>query len=94
MTSIGHVFLVDDDDDVRLSIAAVLRYLGYGVSDFESAESFLQQAHRCSPAVLVLDMLMPKMTGLDLQKNCFNKTGSCPLSILVGKVGVKKSLTP
>ena len=85
MTSIGHVFLVDDDDDVRLSIAAVLRYLGYGVSDFESAESFLQQAHRCSPAVLVLDMLMPKMTGLDLQKKLFQQDWPLPIIYISGE---------
>ncbi len=47
--------LVEDDSEVRLSLSDLLRYLGYGVSDFAGAESFLQQAQRCSPAVLVLD---------------------------------------
>ena len=84
MTIKGHVFLVDDDQDVRSSLADVLIHLGYGVSDFESATSFLQQAVRCSPAVLVLDMRMPKMTGLDLQKELIEQDWSLPIIYMSG----------
>ena len=84
MTTKGHVFLVDDDQDVRLSVADVLIHLGYGVSDFDSAASFLQQALRCSPAVLVLDMRMPKMTGLDLQKVLIEKDWPIPIIYMSG----------
>ena len=85
MTTKGHVFLVDDDQDVRLSVADVLIHLGYGVSDFDSAASFLQQALRCSPAVLVLDMRMPKMTGLDLQKALIDQDWSLPIIYMSGE---------
>jgi FixJ family two-component response regulator len=68
MTVKGHVFLVDDDHDIRFYLGDVLRQLGYGVTDHASAAAFLQQAQRMSPAVLVLDMRMPQMTGLELQK--------------------------
>lgn len=84
MTAKGHVFLVDDDHDIRLSITDVLRHLGYGVSDFASAASFLQQAQRYSPAVLVLDMRMPLMTGLDLQKALLEKDWSMPIIYMSG----------
>ena len=84
MTNKGHVFLVDDDQDVRMSIADVLNHLGYGVTDFDSATSFLQQALRCSPAVLVLDMRMPKMTGLDLQKALIEQDWSLPIIYMSG----------
>jgi FixJ family two-component response regulator len=84
MTIKGHVFLVDDDQDVRSSLADVLIHLGYGVSDFDSATSFLQQAVRCSPAVLVLDMRMPKMTGLDLQKALIDQDWSLPIIYMSG----------
>jgi FixJ family two-component response regulator len=84
MTIKGHVFLVDDDQDVRSSVADVLIHLGYGVSDFDSATSFLQQAMRCSPAVLVLDMRMPKMTGLDLQKALIEQDWSLPIIYMSG----------
>ena len=84
MTIKGHVFLVDDDQDVRSSVADVFIHLGYGVSDFDSATSFLQQAVRCSPAVLVLDMRMPKMTGLDLQKELIEQDWSLPIIYMSG----------
>ena len=84
MTIKGHVFLVDDDQDVRSSLADVLIHLGYGVSDFDSATSFLQQAVRCSPAVLVLDMRMPKMTGLDLRKALIDQDWSLPIIYMSG----------
>jgi FixJ family two-component response regulator len=84
MTNKGHVFLVDDDQDVRMSIADVLSHLGYGVSDFDSATSFLQQTLRCSPAVLVLDMRMPKMTGLDLQKTLIEQDWHMPIIYMSG----------
>jgi len=84
MTIKGHVFLVDDDQDIRSSLADVLIHLGYGVSDFDSATSFLQQAVRCSPAVLVLDMRMPKMTGLDLQKALIEQDWSLPIIYMSG----------
>jgi len=67
-----------------LSVADVLIHLGYGVSDFDSAASFLQQALRCSPAVLVLDMRMPKMTGLDLQKVLIEKDWPIPIIYMSG----------
>jgi FixJ family two-component response regulator len=84
MTNKGHVFLVEDDQDVRSSVADVLIHLGYGVSDFDSATSFLQQALRCSPAVLILDMRMPKMTGLDLQKALIEQDWALPIIYMSG----------
>ena len=84
MTIKGHVFLVDDDQDVRMSIADVLSHLGYSVSDFDSATSFLKQTLRCSPAVLVLDMRMPKMTGLDLHKALIQQDWHMPIIYMSG----------
>jgi FixJ family two-component response regulator len=84
MTSKGHVFLVDDDQEVRFSMADVLRHLGYDVNDFGSAASFLQLAQRSSPAVLVLDMRMPQMTGLDLQKALLEQDWHMPIIYMSG----------
>ena len=68
MTVRGHVYLVDDDHDIRFHLGDVLRQLGYNVTVHASAAVFLQQTQRMSPAVLMLDMRMPQMTGLELQK--------------------------
>jgi len=84
MTKKGHVYLVDDDHDIRYNLGDVLRQLGYGVSDFESASLFLEQAQRHSPAVLVLDMRMPKMSGLDLQKAMHEHNWTLPVIYMSG----------
>jgi FixJ family two-component response regulator len=85
MTDKGHIFLVDDDQDIRSSLGDLLKHLGYGVSDFASAAAFLQQASRFSPAVLVLDMRMPQMTGLDLQKALLEKDWALPIIYMSGE---------
>ena len=85
MTSKGHVYLVDDDHDIRIHLGDVLKRHGYGVSDFSSAASFLQQAQRYTPAVLVLDMRMPEMTGLDLQKVLFEQDWLLPIIYMSGE---------
>lgn len=84
MTLKGHVFLVDDDHDIRFHLGDVLRQLGYGVTDHASAAAFLQQAQRVSPAVLVLDMRMPQMTGLELQKALHAQDWHLPIIYMSG----------
>jgi len=85
MTDKGHIFLVDDDQDIRSSLGDLLKHLGYGVSDFASAAAFFQQASRFSPAVLVLDMRMPQMTGLDLQKALREQDWPLPIIFISGE---------
>jgi len=84
MTCKGLIYLVDDDHDIRIHLGDVLRHLGYGVSDFAGPTSFLQQAQRFSPAVLVLDMRMPQMSGLDLQKVLLEKNWFLPIIYMSG----------
>jgi len=90
MITMGHVFLVDDDHDIRLHLGDVLRHLGYGVSDFSNATSFLQEAQRCSPAVLVSDMRMPRMSGLDLQKALLEKDWLLPIIYISGESHIQE----
>jgi len=85
MTSKGLVFLVEDDDDLRMNLVFMLKHLGYEVSDFDSAISFLQKARGYSPAVLVMDMRMPQMSGLDLHKALIEKDWSLPIIYMSGE---------
>ena len=61
-----HVYLVDDNADIRFHLKGLLINKGYNVHEFDSAQAFLdghvQLEHPC---VLVLDMRMPKLSGLD-----------------------------
>ena len=85
MKTKGNVFLVEDDHDLRMHLGDMLRHLEYEVSSFDSATSFLKQARRCSPAVLILDMRMPQMTGLDLQKALIEKDWALPIIYMSGE---------
>ena len=85
MTNKGHVYLVDDDHDIRFHLSDLLRQLGYGVSDFALATDFLSQAQRVSPAVLVLDMRMPHMNGLDVQQSLIASGWGLPIIYMSGE---------
>ncbi len=62
------VAIVDDDQSVRDSISSLLRSAGYKTIGFPSAEAFLTSIHRDEPHCLVLDVVMPGLNGVELQK--------------------------
>jgi len=62
------VFVVDDDPSVRRSIERVAQSIGFQVQTYRSAADFLQRARFAGPACLVLDVRLPGLSGLDLQR--------------------------
>ena len=62
------VFVVDDDISVRKSLQFLIRDVGWQSETFESAEAFLLYPHVCVPSCLVLDVDIPDLNGLDLQR--------------------------
>jgi FixJ family two-component response regulator len=62
------VFVVDDDAAMRESMALMLDQAGFRVRTFPSAETFLESCEPADPGCLVLDLRMPGMGGLDLQR--------------------------
>jgi len=62
------VFIVDDDVSVRKSLTRLVAAAGYDVHAFGSAREFLASEPTAGPSCLVLDVRMPGLTGLDLQK--------------------------
>jgi FixJ family two-component response regulator len=81
----GTIYLVDDDVEIRVHLGDLLRQSGYSVADYGSATDFLTLANRISPAVLVLDMRMPVMTGLDLQKALMAQAWNLPIIYMSGE---------
>lgn len=63
-----YVFVVDDDDSVRTSLATLLESDGYSVESFVSAAEFLMRAPNVGPACLVLDVRLPGLDGFALQR--------------------------
>ena len=66
-TALGHVYLIDDNPDIRFYLTDLLKKMGYSVEAFGDALEFLHQSVDISPAVLVLDVRMPGMSGVELQ---------------------------
>lgn len=60
------IAIVDDDECVRVSLASLLRSLGYEVRAYGSGNEFLQEAGE-DPACMIADIQMPLMTGDELQ---------------------------
>jgi FixJ family two-component response regulator len=62
------VFVVDDDVSVRESLESLIRFEGWQPEVFASAQDFLSRPRALSPSCLVLDVFLPDLDGLDLQK--------------------------
>src|SRR5229473_1798864 len=62
------VFVVDDDISVRESLEALIRFVGWQPETFASAEEFLARSRPLAPSCLVLDVSLPDLNGLELQK--------------------------
>ncbi|BEI35844.1 response regulator [Polynucleobacter sp. HIN6] len=81
----GTVYLIDDDNSMRDSLARMLRDVGYSIQDFESATSFLQNSLPVAPAVIILDMQMPDVSGLDLMELLEKLGRKTPIVFLSGQ---------
>lgn len=84
MTRQPVVYLVDDDDSFRDSLARVLSTSGFRVESFASAGDFLISEIRSSPACLILDVNMPGPSGLDLQDALVKRGTGIPVIFLTG----------
>lgn len=64
----GTVYLVDDDSHVRIALSELIRSYGFTVVSFGTAGEFLQHQRSGGPACIVLDLRLPDMGGLELQR--------------------------
>src|SRR5689334_16679915 len=62
------ICLIDDDQSVLKATGRLLSSAGWKVDAFDDPFEFLEHAKTCQPRVVVLDILMPKMNGLEVQK--------------------------
>jgi FixJ family two-component response regulator len=76
------VAIVDDDPSVRSSTRRLLRCSGMRAEAFASAEVFLQSGHVAETGCLILDMSMPGMNGLELQRRLAETFGKIPIVFL------------
>jgi len=68
MLRVPLISIVDDDDALRNSLDDLIRSIGFRTQGFPSAEAFLSSHQARATACLILDVRMPGMNGLDLQR--------------------------
>lgn len=78
------VFIVDDDEGIREGLSLLLETVGQACELFESAVDFLDAYDPERGGCLVLDMRMPRMTGLDLQEHLLGKGSTLPIIFITG----------
>jgi FixJ family two-component response regulator len=79
MVMLSLVSVVDDDESVRESLPDLLRELGFSVRAFSSAEEFLASDCVGQTNCLLLDIAMPGMTGIDLQRELTLRRQEIPI---------------
>ncbi len=78
------VLVVDDDASLRKALQRLIRSAGYDAGVFSTAQAFLDSEKPTSPCCLVLDVQMPGLSGLDLQKEMINRDLFMPVVFLTG----------
>jgi FixJ family two-component response regulator len=86
------VFVVDDDQSVREALESLIRSAGFAVTTFASAREFLERRRRDAPACLVLDLQLPDLSGLDLQRELARADIRLPIIFLTGHGTVPASV--
>lgn len=78
------VFIVDDDVSVRESLQALVAELGWRPRTFASAQAFLAEPPPTSPNCLVLDVSLPDLDGLEVQRRLSAERGDMPIIFITG----------
>jgi FixJ family two-component response regulator len=73
------VFVVDDDQSVREALSSLIRSIGLDVETYASAHEYLRRPPQQLPACLVLDVRMPGLSGLDLQRELAQQGREIPI---------------
>jgi FixJ family two-component response regulator len=98
------VFIIDDDPLYRTSSERLVRSVGFSVQSFESARDFLSSRRPNVPSCLILDVRLPGLSGLDLQRELAEAGihvpiifvtghGDIPMSVQAMKAGAVEFLT-
>jgi FixJ family two-component response regulator len=80
------ISIVDDDDALRNSLDDLIRSIGFQTQGFRSAEEFLSSNQVRDAACLILDVRMPGMSGLDLQRQIVAGNWRIPIIFITSHV--------
>ena len=92
MTEAPLVFVVDDDASVRSSLKFLLSTVGLQVESFDSADTFLRRKSPDVPSCLVLDVRLPGLSGMDIQRELASRNIRTPIIFLTGHGDIPMSV--
>jgi FixJ family two-component response regulator len=92
MTDSAVVFVIDDDASVREALSTLIRSVGLNVGVFASAAEFLSFPRPDAPSCLVLDVRLPGLSGLDLQRDLRRTGESLPIIFITGHGDITMSV--
>ena len=86
------VYVVDDDPGVREALNSLIRSVGFRVQTFASAQDFLQSKPSTAPSCLILDVRLPGLSGLDLQRELRQADIHIPVIFVTGHADIPMSV--
>lgn len=81
---IGNIAIVDDDEPLREALGSLLKAAGFLAAGFTSAEQFLESADWRSTRCLILDVRLPGMSGVELQRRLTDANSAIPIIFITG----------
>ncbi len=92
MKATGRILVIDDDDNIRISLKRALSYAGFTVDVAEDGSSGLQKALTAPPDVVILDVMMPGLNGIDVCRR-LKAGGDTSILMLTAKDEVSDRVT-
>jgi len=86
------VFIIDDDRAVREALQSLLRSVGLRVELFDSAAGFMESALPDAPSCIVLDIRLPRLSGLDFQAELAKAGLDLPIIFITGHGDIQMSV--
>ena len=86
------VFVIDDDSSIREALVDLITSVGLSAEAFKSAQEFLQHRRPDAPACLVLDVRLPGLSGLDLQRELAHTEAPIPIVFITGHGDIPMSV--
>ena len=88
-----HIFVIEDDESMRETLSGILKFLGYQVHLFSNPLEFLKTTIQVAPAIIITDMRMPDMSGVELQAELLKRGRQVPIIFISGESTVPQTIS-
>jgi two-component system response regulator TtrR len=88
-----HIFVIEDDESMLETLSGILTFLGYQVHLFSNPLEFLKTTIQVAPAIIITDMRMPDMSGVELQAELLKRGRQVPIIFISGESTVPQTIS-